>query len=303
MSEGSRGLLDSLGGPVVVFGVVGLVVSAGLVPYAWNATQGPDGTVAVIEVHGTINGETATAAIDAMREARQNESVAAVVLDINSRGGTAAASEQLYLAVKQTKQEMPVVASVTGLAASGGYYTSAPADAIYVAPANAVGSIGVRATVPPSDTPDNQITSGPDKYVTATESEARQRVETLRRAFVGAVYEERGDQLELSRAELSHGKIYSGSEGVEVGLADEVGGIDAAISDAAQRADLSDYETVRMESPTPSTLSQIGLNGSGSNSTAGDGPTVESVRYFMVHGQLNGHGSANVIEVNTNGTN
>ncbi|WP_136716176.1 S49 family peptidase [Halorientalis salina] len=298
MKPESRGLLDRLGGPVIVFGVVGLVVGAALVPYAWNTTRGPDGTVAVIEVHGTINGDTATAAIDAMREARQNESIEAVVLDVNSRGGTASASEQLYLAVKETKQEMPVVASVTGLAASGGYYTSAPADAIYVAPANAIGSIGVRATVPPQDTPDNQITSGPDKYSTATESEARQRVETLRRAFVGAVYEERSDELELSREELSHGKVYSGSEGVELGLADEVGGIDAAIDDAAGRAGLSDYETTRVESPSPSTLSQIGLNASES-----DGPTVESVRYFMIHGQLNVGGSADRTEVTRNGTN
>ena len=307
MKPDSPSLLERLGGPVVVFGVIGLVVSAGLVPYVWGATTGPDGTVAVVEVHGLIDGETATAAIDALREARHNDSVKAVVLDVNSRGGTAAASEQLYLAVKRTQQAMPVVASVTGMAASGGYYTSVAADEIYVAPANAIGSVGVRAVVPPQGAPDNEITSGPDKTTSATTNEARRRVETLRRAFVGAVFAERGDELDLSREELSHAKVYSGSRGVDLGLADEIGGIDAAINQAAQQATLDDYETTRMESPTQSPLAQIGLNASQPSHTTTalsvDSTGIDAVRYLMVHGQLTTPGAAEETEVSANGTN
>ncbi|WP_197409767.1 ATP-dependent Clp protease proteolytic subunit, partial [Haloferax profundi] len=105
-------------------------------PTVWERATGPDGTVAVIEMHGTITGDTATVVVDNLREARQNDSIEAVVLDINSPGGAASASEQLYLAVKRTQQEMPVVTSVTGMAASGGYYMTAPADHIYVTPAS-----------------------------------------------------------------------------------------------------------------------------------------------------------------------
>ena len=290
------GLLDRLGGPVVVFGVVGLLVGAALVPYAWGASTSPDGTVAVVEVHGTINGDTAAAAMDDLREARQNESIEAVVLDVNSRGGLASVSEQLYLAVKQTSEQMPVMVAVTGSALSGGYYTSAPADEIYVTPASTVGSVGVRAVVPPQGAPDNQITTGPDKTTTATQAEARRRVEALRRAFVGSVSQERNTS--LSPSELSYAKVYSGSNGVELGLADEVGGLDAAIGAAAEEAGLSDYETVRMESPTASPLSQIGLNASGGGTV-----DVDTTQYFMLHGQLDVSDSATQIEVTVNGTN
>lgn len=302
----SDSALDRVGGPLVIFGVVGLLVSAAAVPAVWATATASEGTVAVIEMHGTITTETATAAIEDLREARQNESIKAVTLDINSPGGVASGSEQLYLAVKRTQEVMPVVVSVTGVAASGSYYMSAPADNIYVSPASVVGSIGVRGVVPPQGTPNGEITTGPDKGSTSTTAEARRRVETLRRAFVGSVFEERGAELDLTREEISYAKVYSGARGVELGLADEVGGIDTAIDDAAQRAGLSDYETVRMESPTPNVLSQIGLNASGQRATTEmtfEYTGVDTVQYLMLHGQLHTPESAATIEVTPNGTN
>jgi protease-4 len=294
-------LLDRLGGPVLVFGVIGLIVGAAFVPFVWDTSTQPDGTVAIIEMHGTIDADTATKAIDDLREARQNDSIKAVTIDINSRGGLASVSEQLYLAVHKTSQEMPVTVAVTGSALSGGYYMSAPADAIYVSPASTVGSVGVRATIPTGGTPDNQITTGPDKAMGSTVAETRQRVETLRRAFVNTVIEERGDQLALSASELSYAKIYTGTRGVELGLADEIGGIDAAIGASADQAGLSDYRTVRMESPSQGTLGQLGLNTSGQ--MANGQISVQTTQYLMVHGKLNAHSTADTIEVKGNGTN
>ena len=305
MRRNDPSVVDRLGGPVVVFGVLGLLVGAAVAPYAWNAATGPDGTVAVIEVHGTITGDTAAATIADLREARQNDSIKAVTLDINSPGGTAAASEQLYLAVKRTEQTMPVVVSVTGMAASGGYYTAAPADRIFVTPASSVGSVGVRATVPSGGTVSGEIATGPDKGSTATEAEVRRRVETLRRAFVGSVVAERGDALELTAEELSYAKLYAGSRGIEVGLADEVGGLDTAVTSAADRANLSDYRTVRMESPTPSLLGQLGLSSSAQSSatgTAAASARVDTVRYLMLHGQLH-QPTTGTREVTANATN
>jgi protease-4 len=291
MSGDSSGLLARLGGPVLVFGLIGLLVGGALVPYVWGATTGADGTVAVIELHGTITQDTASATLEDLREARQNDSIKAAVIDVNSRGGLASVSEQLYLAVNRTSQQMPVMVAVTGSALSGGYYASAPADSIYVTPAGSVGSVGVRAVVPPQGAPDSEITTGPDKTTTATRAEARRRVEALRRAFVGSVQAER--DLSLSASELSYAKVYSGSQGVSIGLADEIGGLGAAVQSAAEQAGLSDYETVRMESPSQSLLSQFGLNASGES---GD---IDTTRYFMLHGQLD----VSTTEVRANVTN
>jgi protease-4 len=165
-----------------------------------------------------------------------------------------------------------------------------------VTPASTVGSVGVRAVVPTSGGPSNQITTGPDKATGATEAEARQRVEALRRAFVDTVVAEREDELSLSAAEVSYAKVYSGTKGVELGFADEVGGLDTAIDAAADRAGLNDYRTVRKESPSPSALSQIGLNASG------DSGAVETTQYLMIHGQLDTD-SGNATEVSADGAN
>lgn len=289
---------------IAIAGVIGLLVGAAVAPTVWERTTGPDGSVAVIEMHSTITGDTASEVIDNLREARQNESIQAVVLDINSPGGTAAASEQLYLAVKRTQQEMPVVTSVTGLAASGGYYMTAPVDHIYVTPASTVGSVGVRATVPAEGAPTGEIITGPDKGSTATRTEVRQRVEALRRAFVGTVMSERNDSIQLTASELSYAKVYSGARGVELGLADSIGSLDTAIQDAASRAGLSGYTVVRMESPQPNLLSQLGLQADSQNTaTAGTQATfgysgVETTQYLMLHGSISGPQS----EVSINGS-
>jgi protease-4 len=227
---------------------------------------------------------------------------------VDSNGGLASASEQLYLAVKRTAETMPVVASVTGNALSGGYYAAAPADGIYVTPASAVGSVGVRATLPTQGVPSGEVVSGPDKASGATVDEVHQRVETLQAAFVGSVLAERGDALSLSRAELAHAKIYSGASGVNVGLADEIGGIDAAIAAAADDAGLNDYGVVRMEAPSPSPLAGLGLDSEdGSVPTAstdrvfGDAG-VDTVQYLMLHGTLEPRQSADSSGANADTT-
>ncbi|MCD2201356.1 S49 family peptidase [Halobacterium sp. KA-4] len=286
--------------------VVGLLVGVAVAPQAWDRATEPDGTVAVVELHGSITGDSATAVIDDLRDARQNDSIQAVVLDVNSPGGTASASEQLYLAVKRTAGEMPVVASVTGTAASGSYYAAAPADDIYVTPASVVGSIGVRATLPSASIPEGQVVTGPDKVGGSTPDEVRQRVETLRRAFVGSVFAERGDRIELTREEVSHAKVYAGASGVENGLADEIGGVDTAIGAAADDAGLSNYDVVRMEAPQPSVLAQLGL----SADTTGDATTeqtfeyrgVDTVQYLMLHGTITTDTARNATEVTANAT-
>ncbi|MFB6269476.1 MAG: S49 family peptidase [Halobacterium sp.] len=275
----------------LVLVVVGIVVGVALAPYAWSYASQPDGKVAVVEVHGSITGETASGIVENLREARQNDSIQAVVLDVDSPGGAASASEQLYLAVKRTAAEMPVVTSVTGTAASGSYYAAIPSRDIYVTPASVVGSIGVRATLPSEGVPAGEVVTGPDKGSGSTHEGVRKRVETLRRAFVGSVMAERGDRLSLTREEVSHAKVYSGVEGVQVGLADEIGGIDTAIAAAADDAGLQDYEVVRMDAPQPSLLSQLGLSAEDAPESATTEQVfeyrgVDTVQYLMLHGTI-----------------
>jgi protease-4 len=286
-----RSARGSVRGVTIVLVVVGVVVGVAFAPQAWGYATEPDGTVAVVELHGTITGDSASAVVDDLREARQNDSIEAVVLDVDSPGGTASASEQLYLAVKRTAGEMPVVASVTGTAASGSYYAAAPADNIYVTPASVVGSVGVRATLPSGGVPAGEVVTGPDKGSGSTPDEVRERDETLRRAFVGSVFAERGDRIKLTREEVSHAKVYAGASGVENGLADEIGGVDTAIGAAADDAGLDDYDVVRMEAPQPSVLAQLGLSTDDAPADATTGQVfeyrgVDTVQYLMLHGTI-----------------
>ncbi len=302
-ADTARGSVRSV---TLVLVVVGVVVGVAFAPQAWGYATDADGSVAVVELHGTITGDSATAVVDDLREARQNDSIRAVVLDVNSPGGTASASEQLYLAVKRTAGEMPVVASVTGTAASGSYYASVPADEIYVTPASVVGSVGVRATLPSDGVPAGEVVTGPDKGSGSTQDEVRQRVETLRRAFVGSVFAERGDRIELTREEVSHAKVYAGATGIQNGLADEIGGIDTAISVAADDAGLDNYDVVRMEAPQASVLSQLGLAADGDAADASTEQVfeyrgVDTVQYLMLHGTIEPTADAQT-EVTANAT-
>ncbi|MFC4247956.1 S49 family peptidase [Natribaculum luteum] len=252
-----RNLLGAVAKSYVTVVIVALLVGASMAPVVWGMTSNPDGTVAVIEVDSSLSESSAERITDDLREARQNDSIDAVVLEVDSPGGGVSASEGLYLAVERTAEEMPVVTSVESTAASGAYYMIAPSDEIYVKPGSIVGSIGVRATyldVPPTD---QEITTGPDKNGGGTEDEYEAQVEMMRQAFVGTVTEHRGDELTLSETELAYAKVYTGIESVENGLADDVGDTEVAVGAAADEAGLEDYDVVEMESEPLSGLSVI----------------------------------------------
>lgn len=178
-----------------------------------------------------------------MMSAREDPDIDAIVLLVNSGGGSSATSEEMYLQTKRTTRRLPVVASVDASALSGAYFSITPADAIFVKPASTVGSIGVLVTLPTRVEPNDVIaTTGPDKLTGADRLEIQYLLDSIHRAFLGAVITQRDRELSLTRAELSEGRIYSGAQAVEVGLADEIGGREAAIEEAARRAGLSEYQ-------------------------------------------------------------
>jgi protease-4 len=167
--------------------------------------------------------------------------VKAIVLVTNSPGGSAAASEQLYLTVSDVANDTPVVTSVDAVAASGAYYAAAPSDRIFVKPSSIVGSVGVLAVTGQEITPNDIIvTTGPNK-LGGSRRDFRYKLESLRRAFVGAVFAQRGDRIELSRGDVSKAGTYDGASAVRNGMADEIGGRKAAIRHAAELADVENY--------------------------------------------------------------
>jgi protease-4 len=265
----------------VLFVVIGAVVGLTVAPLAYNTATASDGTVAIVPIDGGIDGNTASAYTDMMQQARQNSDIEAVVVVSNSGGGSASASETMYLQTKRTAQRMPVVASVDGAAASGAYYTIAPARVIYAKPASVVGSVGVLGTLPQDLEPNDIVgTTGPNKLSGFDNREFFSVLESLRRAFVGAVYESRGDRIQLTRAELSQGQIYSGSQGVENGLVDEIGDRQAAIERAADEANLESYE-VRTLRPDGQTFRFVSRN----NYLASDAPNKEMVDFEYFAGE------------------
>ena len=264
-----------------------ILLSAVLAPVAHDRATAPDGTVAVVSVEGFISSSSVTAVQEDLREARENESIDAVVLNVDSPGGSAAASEQLYLSVQRTAEVMPVVASVKSTGASGAYYAMLPARDIYVTPASIVGSVGVRGAAPGPSLP-GEIRSGPDK-ASATADQRRAQIETLQRAFVGSVMKHRSDDLDLSRTEVAHAKVYTGARAVDNGMADEIGSTPEAVEQAAQAAGLEDYDVVRKEPPRAGGLLLLSTDDGGTvvveQSPAGY-DAVDTPTFLMVYGDV-----------------
>jgi protease-4 len=230
----------------VVVVVVAVLVATVLAPVVWSAASGSDesdrSSVAVVTFRGGVSDQTANAVSEDLREARNNDSVDAVVLRTDSPGGGVAASEELYLAVNRTAQEMPVVAYVEGTAASGGYYTIAPADSIVVKPSSTVGSIGVVVQAPISalEQADDQgevfVRTGPDK-AQIDKDNFLEEMESLQNAFGNTVMHHRGDAFTVDEETVLSGKVWLGTEAVQNGFADEIGSLESAIQRAASLSD------------------------------------------------------------------
>ncbi|SEL11803.1 S49 family peptidase [Haloferax larsenii] len=225
--------------------VAAVLVGAFLAPIVSDAVAPEPDRVAVISVDGYISSNTADQLEEDLEEVRENESIKAVVLKVDSPGGSASASERMYLAVNRTAKEMPVVSSVQGMGASGAYYTMLPSEHIYATPSSMVGSVGVRGSKPmPSG--GSEIRTGPDKASTTMDQREAQ-IETLKRGFVGSVMKHRSDELTMSRQEVAYAKVYTGARASQNGYVDDIGTLQKAIDHAANEAGLDNYEVVEKE--------------------------------------------------------
>jgi protease-4 len=207
----------------------------------------PAPRVAVIRFSDVIFSDTAAALETQLRYAEDDPSIRAVVLELDSPGGEAAASERLYYDILRLRERKAVVVMVGSLAASGGYYMASAADLIYATPSSSVGNIGVISSVPPpSFVIEEYLFTGPFKAFGNTRDSFTRQMELLKNSFLECVFAQRGDRLEgkVDRATLSRGELYVGTIAVQMGLVDELGSRGDAAARAAQLAGLAHYGVV-----------------------------------------------------------
>jgi protease-4 len=210
---------------------------------------------------GTVGGDTLAAAL---RDVRFDEDVQAVVLRIDSPGGSMLASEVVRREVLALKQAgKPVVASFSSVAASGGYYIAAAADEIVALPATITGSIGVFAIIPTFERTLGKVGITIDGIGTTplagslslertlpddTKRVLQMSVDDAYRRFVTIVAEGRQRKYEEIDA-IAQGKVWSGVAAKEVGLVDTLGDVDVAIKAAARLAKMEEGYRIDYREP------------------------------------------------------
>lgn len=201
----------------------------------------------------------------AMRLAVRNESVKAVVIRIDSPGGSALASEAMWQAVRRVASEKPVVVSIGSMAASGGYYLASAADHIIADPSAIVGSIGVvGGKFVMSDLYEKLgITTmtfqrGQNAGLFSSTSRFDDRQKRMVRTWMKNTYDQFTDRIRQTRGkkikdidEVARGRIFLAKDAKDLGLVDELGGLSSAIRHAAGQANLQagDYEVMVLPRP------------------------------------------------------
>jgi protease-4 len=193
-----------------------------------------------------------------LRRLRQDSDVKAIVLRVNSPGGSASASEAIQREIRLTREKKPVIVSMGSYAASGGYWISAYGDRIFAEPSTITGSIGVyglefdvqKLANGLGFTFDTVKTGEFADILTIARPKTEQELAIFQR-MVDWIYEEFvtkvADARKLDRQvveEIGQGRVWSGQEAVKLGLADEIGSLDVAIRYAAQKAGLGENPTV-----------------------------------------------------------
>lgn len=198
---------------------------------------------------GSIGGDRFSRQI---RKLRTDDKVKAIVLRINSPGGSAVASDLIQREVILARKAKPVVVSMGAVAASGGYWIATYSDRIYAQPNTITGSIGVFGLLPNIQkiANDNGITWDVVKTGKFADAETINRPKTkeeiaIVQKLIGDIYDQFLTKVSESRkldrakvSEIAQGRVWSGAEALKIGLVDELGGLDDAIQDAAKRAKL-----------------------------------------------------------------
>lgn len=221
--------------------------------------------VAVVALDGDISDESVAPVRTQILKLVKDEHAKALVFRVNSPGGSALASEVLWEAVDEWKQtQRPLIVSMGGVAASGGYYVSSPADRIFAEPGTITGSIGVvgmkfvvdgamaklgitaHATQRGKNAGTTSMTRG---YSPEEADTVRKSMATVYDTFKKRVVDGRGKALKGDLEPLAGGRVYSGKDALAVGLVDELGGLSDAIIQAKRQAKLPKLEVRFLPEP------------------------------------------------------
>ena len=202
---------------------------------------------------GTIGGESM---VRLLRQARTDKDVKAVVLRVDSPGGSVLASEEIYRELVALRGAgKPIVVSMSGYAASGGYYISAPADEIWASPATITGSIGIFAIIPTVDRTLGKVGVSVDGVGT-TPLSGQLRIDrplgeearALLQSTVSRGYSEFLERVANGRKktrdevdQIAQGRVWAGTDARRLGLVDQIGSFNDAAKAAARRAKVTDY--------------------------------------------------------------
>ena len=236
---------------VALFGGALVLIKPGLRPQAFFG-----GKIAVVPVNGLI--ESSAVFNETLIRLRRDDSIQAIIIRVDSGGGGAAASQEMYMEVARTAKVKPVVGSMGGVAASGGYYLLAACTKIMAAPATVTGSIGVIATIPDLHRLLEKLgvkvqilRSGslkgagiPSRPLSEAErANLQELIDQTYDQFVSDVAKGRHMKYEQVKA-LANGGVFTGAKARELGLVDELGNFQDAVKLAARLAHIKGEPTL-----------------------------------------------------------
>ena len=239
------------------FGVIVLFIILPLIFGSVLTLLIPQPIIGTIRLGDAIDADSAKDVIAQIIYARNHSEVRAVVLILDSPGGTVTHTEAVYMELAALRKAKPIVTVVEGMAASGAYYIAVNTDYIFATPSSIIGNIGVITTLPPTPVIDENVYStGPYKLWGSPRDETFRKMEMLKQGFFNAVKLGRRSALKLSDDVILSGQIWSGSDAVRVGLIDELGSQGSAIEKAASIALIRNYQVESLHKlaglPTPS---------------------------------------------------
>lgn len=265
-------------------------------------TKGSDPTIAVILAEGEVSkdgeGLASNDICELLIEARKNPSIKTIVLRINSPGGSALASEEIWREVSITNRLKKVVVSMGDVAASGGYYIATPASYIFAETSTITGSIGVFGMIPYTGKMlENKLGLTFDRVATnkfsvmsmnrkLTKEEfaiVQQEVDTIYGTFLNRVSVGRKMPIEKVNA-IARGRVWTGKDAKEIGLVDELGGLKNAIAYAARKAGVKEpkvlYYPLRKEDKWMDLLEQFEEQNNTSIHSANSTIPKDLIKYF-----------------------
>ena len=246
-----------------------------------------EGTIVMGE--GNVGQVGGTKLAREIRELRQDEKVKAIVLRVNSPGGSALASEEIQHEIRLANRKIPVVVSMGTVAASGGYWISTYADKIYAEPNTITGSIGVIGMFMNIKEIANRhgftfdvVKTGKFADVLSISRPKSPEEMAIIQREVDEVYSDflrkvaEGRNQPLAKIEkIAEGRVWSGADALELGLVDELGGLEKAIAHAAKMADMNEGAQVK-DYPKPTDfLEELMKNLTGSASIRQSNPAIE----------------------------